>query len=459
MANDQTIVNYTAADIEKYHQGLLSPKEMHAMEKAALEDPFLADAMEGYTTAGVSVAADIAELKNRLAAKSEKTKIVPLAGGSKSAMPWLRIAAMIVVLIGGALLAYTFVFTKKENTVAQLEPVTKKEATVADSNKTGTTVTPKEPETAATIEKLNTTAAAETKELSGNTSANTFNYNTTKNKQEEITAAPFPVLRSDEYKRSEQTADKEVVSVDVAKDNAIVQPAPNKTQAIFDDAKSNAEAVASKKAALNRNAKELNKISHVFQGRVIDANNMGVPFANVMNAEENTGTYTDARGYFNLVYPDTVLDVQIRSLGFNQSSVQLKNNIASNQVVMMNDTKNLSAIVINNQKVNSNARLQNNNLFFDEPEPADGWENYDTYIANNVNIPEDFETKQNNTTAVEISFEVDNNGEPVNFKIEKSLCQKCDQEAIRLIKEGPKWKRTAKKGRTTVKIPFNQLFK
>ena len=43
-------------------------------------------------------------------------------------------------------------------------------------------------------------------------------------------------------------------------------------------------------------------------------------------------------------------------------------------------------------------------------------------------------------------------------RVEKSLCDKCDKEAIRLVKEGPKWKRNARNGRTTVTIPFNQLF-
>src|SRR4051812_11453005 len=40
--------NFSAADIERYRRGQLSPAQMHAMEKAAMEDSFLADAMEGY---------------------------------------------------------------------------------------------------------------------------------------------------------------------------------------------------------------------------------------------------------------------------------------------------------------------------------------------------------------------------------------------------------------------------
>jgi TonB family protein len=93
-------------------------------------------------------------------------------------------------------------------------------------------------------------------------------------------------------------------------------------------------------------------------------------------------------------------------------------------------------------------------MTLEEPEPADGWSNYDTYIANNLNIPENAREKQAIGGEVELSFEVDKNGEPVNIKITKSLCERCDKEAIRLVKDGPKWKRKAKKGRTTVKVAF-----
>ena len=53
---------------------------------------------------------------------------------------------------------------------------------------------------------------------------------------------------------------------------------------------------------------------------------MGVPFANVTNVQDNAGTYTDAKGNFNLTYPDTVLNVQVRSVGFENNNVQLRNN-------------------------------------------------------------------------------------------------------------------------------------
>ena len=33
------------------------------------------------------------------------------------------------------------------------------------------------------------------------------------------------------------------------------------------------------------------------------------------------------------------------------------------------------------------------NIKFEELEPADGWSNYNTYLVNNINIPEDLRRK------------------------------------------------------------------
>ncbi len=91
MANDKNIKKFTAADIEKYHKGMLSPKEMHALEKAALDDPFLADALEGYAVNDVNANADLAELQNRLKKRlDEETRMVPIASRKTSSFPFME---------------------------------------------------------------------------------------------------------------------------------------------------------------------------------------------------------------------------------------------------------------------------------------------------------------------------------------------------------------------------------
>jgi hypothetical protein len=194
----------------------------------------------------------------------------------------------------------------------------------------------------------------------------------------------------------------------------------------------------------------------IFRGRITDASNTGLPFAKVYNpTDNNAGTYTDANGNFTLTYPDTSLNVQVRALGYENASVKLQTGLVSNKVIMQDD-RSISQVVISNQKPNAALRSRDLNRNLIEPEPSDGWENYDTYIANNLEAPEELNlNERKKTAAVQVSFEVDKNGEPVNISVEKSLCKKCDEEAIRLIKEGPKWKRNANKhGRTTVTINF-----
>ena len=66
MSRDNKNMIYTAGDIEQYLAGKLSPRQMHAMEKAALDDPFLAEAMEGYQGMKDS------EWKNQLVALREE---------------------------------------------------------------------------------------------------------------------------------------------------------------------------------------------------------------------------------------------------------------------------------------------------------------------------------------------------------------------------------------------------
>src|SRR5580698_1120684 len=46
-ANRPNIPTWSTTDIQKYLNGEMSAREMHDLEKTALDDPFLADAIEG----------------------------------------------------------------------------------------------------------------------------------------------------------------------------------------------------------------------------------------------------------------------------------------------------------------------------------------------------------------------------------------------------------------------------
>lgn len=102
---------FTTEDIERYHAGTMSVEERHALEKAALEDPFLSDALEGYVYTTTPVE-DIAKLKKRLEEKTNKRKVVPFY-----TQTWFKIAALVLIIAGSGWILYTTTF-RNNNTIA-----------------------------------------------------------------------------------------------------------------------------------------------------------------------------------------------------------------------------------------------------------------------------------------------------------------------------------------------------
>src|SRR6478672_8604492 len=88
---------YTAAEIARYHAGKMSAQEMHAIEKAALQDPFLADALEGYTNTP-HFEKDLGEIRQRLAEKTNQKKVISIFSLARNG--WWRVAALVIIITG-----------------------------------------------------------------------------------------------------------------------------------------------------------------------------------------------------------------------------------------------------------------------------------------------------------------------------------------------------------------------
>ncbi len=79
------------------------------------------------------------------------------------------------------------------------------------------------------------------------------------------------------------------------------------------------------------------------------------------------------------------------------------------------------------------------------PEPLGGMKEFKTYLQSNLRYPSTA-IKEEIEGKVFLQFVINKDGSLDAIKIIKSLCQACDQEAIRLIKEGPLWKPGYQKG-------------
>ena len=104
MAEQNIHINYSAADIQRYLQGSMSAKEMHEMERAALQDPFLADAIEGFNEAPFEQSnRHLNEIAALLQSNKEDAKVVVMP--TKRFQGW-RVAAMVILIAGAGTIGW-----------------------------------------------------------------------------------------------------------------------------------------------------------------------------------------------------------------------------------------------------------------------------------------------------------------------------------------------------------------
>lgn len=453
MADNTNISTYTAYDIEKYHKGLLSPTEMNKLERAALEDPFLADALDGYAETPVNLTADLADLTERLGQKKDEQKVIPITAKAGSKFIWWRVAAMIILIAGIGYTGYRYAFNNSKEELALDNSDIKKQPVITPSEKQEEITTEKTSITQGDEAALNSieNKAVKTDDIA----------TTTKPTADRIAAAPVAEA-ADMAKKQDSVAELNEVAIVGYSTKAKKESAEYKSVPIQ---KSIAEVPARNRQyeqenmLRNSQAKNSGPSANIYRGQIVDAQQNPIPFANITNPVDNVGTYSDAKGRFSLISPDSVLQVQVRSLGYKEKNIALQTSPATSQVVLQDD-QSISPIVLNQKRQNSNTPSRQNNLVFDEPEPEAGWVNYDSYLVNNIRLPDNDYLKNKKQTPeavgqVQLSFEVSKQGRPINIKVEKSLCDACDKEAIRLLKEGPKWKRNkGKKHSTTIKVSF-----
>jgi hypothetical protein len=103
--------HYTASDIQKYHSGDMSFEEMNELEKSALEDPMLADAIDGYENKN-NIQKDLSALREKIKTQNSKKS----ATNIRKLYSSISIAASVIVIFS---IAY-FLIKKTEKKELQL---------------------------------------------------------------------------------------------------------------------------------------------------------------------------------------------------------------------------------------------------------------------------------------------------------------------------------------------------
>jgi hypothetical protein len=468
MSNKEKNIIYTAQDIEQYFTGKLTPLQMHAMEKAALDDDFLAEAMEGYSTMQpadwkkeLAVAKDIFNNNTTANNNNNTVKIIALPQRKNN---WWKAAAAILLLGGGAVTFYLLVNKNNRQEIAQ---TVKKETAAVDSvapvaSTEATLLTNKpadelkqQPKTKIIVTNKNTaTTLATTEPIALFDSS--FVYTPARPKAADAAIQPATVTEAEKSRGFTNVTN--------------VPPPSNNNNT--------AEGIASNRNAANQleqynkvvtdNRKEVSRdkdrqqqnFNQSFRAQVVGPDNMPLPFSNITVKEENFGTYADIKGNFSLVSTDSLIAVEVKSVGYQPRQFMLRSNVQQNTIVLAEeDIANKKRTVVGNanamaktKAISRRATLLKDSVV--NVEPADGWDNYNTYVDNNIEIPDDV-LKKNIHGQVELSFDVKPNGTIANIKVDKSLCDDCDEMAKRLIEQGPQWKvKKGKKGKGKVTVQF-----
>lgn len=388
-------INYTSEDFKRYYSGTMTAAERHALEKAALDDPFLADALEGYK---YSTPGDVQHLKiaikDRIKRKDGNVRLFRL--------PWLRIAAMLVVLVGAGWLVYRFAIPSKNDLAISNEVQTNpdlpksKEHAIPEANE---------------VFIADSTTAIQNKsdDLLTNSNKNKLENSVSKTRTDPISKPSKSVKQELNYDLPENNLNKQ--------NKSILLSAP-----------------ASATAPITQNT---------YHGKVIDESGNAIPYATI-STPDNRATITDISGNFSIVIPDTTFSANISAPGYFTRELALNNNKAETTIILQNNHAALSEVVVTRE---ANARKKQAAKMITEEgylEPTEGWVRFNDYISENIRLPEEM-GEEPIRGEVTLAFDIDSKGEPVNITVQKSLCSKCDEEAIRLLKQGPKWKKKANK--------------
>ncbi len=381
---------YTAADFKKYHSGEMTGSKMHELEKAALEDPFLSDALEGYAFSS-NIETDISQIKSRLEEKRKNRKVFSINTFAQN--KWWRIAALFIIIAGAGYFFYNLDNTK-ENTLAK--------------NKTEIP--------SITKEEIDTALTDSTVVSSGAVAFEKQEFK--KDKSDSIASAPVENDKNDPY-------------ADVAKKQADQTKQPASTE-------------------------------YALRGKVTDDEGKALSLVTITDNVNNRATITDTTGNFQFKSNDSNVTAVASAAGYTsknivlhkdqQPTIEMKKANANDEVGLLTEEETRRQ----KEKVSYSKELSGKvagvDVTANRSAPHLKNDQFNKYIEENRVSIYDKNGKQF-TGEVSLSFRINKKGRPVNIKIIASSCKECEEQATRLLENGPDWKLLqTKSGTVTIKF-------
>ena len=403
-------------DIKRYYNGEMTREEEYALERRALNDPFLAEALEGASMiSSQEFSADVSELKKRI---DQKTK--------RKIWLWpLRIAASVALLVI-TYFAITPLFERQPDQKLALqksETTDQKQEEVGAANDTSIYLL--EEESQRTTDQM-----MNVEEKRKSTKADPKI-----NQQEIATAQPVTVnpAQINEAPEENKLTEKEVEKALMEGDKRVA------SQEEMLKSKAEAQgALAEEKQAVSR-SRMLTNYQRVVQGKVLSAeDDTPIPGVNVVIKGTTTGTVTDMSGHYKLTITSTEPKLVYSFIGLQTQEVEVKDQ-TDLTVKLQSDVAQLSEVVVTGYSphLTDDAREPVIKL----AEPAGGKRAYDKYLQSSIRYPQQaLENKIKGRVTVQFTVRAD--GSLDEFNVIKGLGHGCDEEVMRLVKQGPKWSPT-----------------
>ncbi|MBN1952432.1 MAG: TonB family protein [Bacteroidales bacterium] len=458
MAEDKKHSAPNSAGILNYLKGLLSDREKHAWEKAMMRDPFEEEAFEGLSTLSKEeLEADINSLKHRLEERVQKKR------NRVFTLPRMIAAAVIVLSVGVTvfIILRSLEVPSTEKQMAQnTERATKKktkskelyDSTVLAEQGTEAEVLAEEQQSMAkgseipesfTTRETKKAPIAMKMEITESDAAITFRESVAELeelvvtgygsvKKTEITGAAVSLKDESQEKISsgdlEQALAGKASGVEISHSRDAREPEINVMT--YDDRMVDNE--------------------RVIKGVVVsDSEGEPLPGVTVHIKGTTEGTLTDLNGYFAINVPVEEKSTLVFSyIGFLSEEVPIQDQTNIN-LAMNEDISSLDEVVVigygtskKSDMTGSVSRIEMNDEpaaapLVIKPKPSVGNSEFKDYIADNINyrnLP-----AYDKAVVVKLEFTVTAMGNIINIRVAKSGGSAFDDEALRLLENGPSW--------------------
>ena len=395
-----------------------------------LNSPLEAEAMEGWEAFETdALRQDLATLRNRFDAKKKTKKVL-----------WLRIAASIVVLftLGISIWLITGQPSEKEYLA---------EKTAVDKEESAPVAPPIDKEELSDVESEEEIVVEEIVVTEEKPIVQQLIIAERKEEPQELVSAEVSaekVLAEVVFEEKEKVdmivdVDLEIVQTDeIELDVAPTIPTAIPSQAklaaseSLEDGGSNALAKV-RVAATGAVSRSVSAPERVVFGVVKETEEgPGIPGINVIIEGTNRGAITDLDGQFVLEVAADDEALTFSFIGFETMTLPIQDSMV---VEMIPDVASLSEVVVTGFR---SRETPDEISSHHSAEPIGGKKAYRDYIDANLNYPDEALANEiSGIVKLEVTIEKDGNIGQIN--VAKSLGFGCDEEAIRLVREGPKW--------------------